>query len=89
MGDLEGSAYKIEATAYAGDRSFVSAAQRAAELYQYEPAHVDGTPIYSGAATKIKFRLSEGQVGARASNYQEIPHIFVAGRKRSDNGTTR
>ena len=89
MVDPEGSACEIEATAYAGDRSFVSAAKRAAERYQYEPAHADGKPIYSGAATRITFRLSEGQVGARASIYQEIRQIFVAGRKRSDNGTAR
>ena len=60
MVDLEGSTYEIEATAYAGDRLFVSAAKRAAERYQYGTAHVDGRPIYSGAATRIKFRLSEG-----------------------------
>ena len=65
MVDPEGNTYEIEATAYAGDRSFVNAAKRAAERYQYEPAHVDGKPIHSGAATRITFRLSEGQVGAR------------------------
>ena len=60
MVDPEGSACEIEATAYAGDRLFVSATKRAAERYQYEPPHVDGKPIYSGAATRITFRLSEG-----------------------------
>ncbi len=60
MVNLEGSTYEIEATAYAGDRSFFGAAKRAAERYQYGTAHVDGMPIYSGAATRIKFRLSEG-----------------------------
>ena len=60
MVDPEGNTYEIEATAYAGDRSFFGAAKRAAERYQYGTAHVDGRPIYSGAATRIPFRLSEG-----------------------------
>ena len=42
MVNLEGSTYEIEATAYAGDRSFFGAAKRAAERYQYGTAHFNG-----------------------------------------------
>jgi len=65
MVDPEGNTYEIEATAYAGDRSFVNAAKRAARRYKYTPAHFNGEPMHSGAATRITFRLSREQVGAR------------------------
>ena len=65
MVDPEGNTYEIEATAYAGDRSFVNAAKRAARRYRYTPAHFNGEPMHSGAATRITFRLSREQVGAR------------------------
>ena len=94
MVDPEGNTYEIEATAYAGDRSFVNAAKRAARRYRYTPAHFNGEPMHSGAATRITFRLSREQVGARpafvelykaffnqlkvGSTTQQINHTYAA-----------
>ena len=65
MVDPEGNTYEIEAATHAGDRPFVNAVKRAARRYRYTPAHFNGEPMHSGAATRITFRLSREQVGAR------------------------
>ena len=85
MVDPEGNTYEIEATAYAGDPSFVKAAKRAAKRYQYEPAHFNGEPMHSGAATRITFRLSERQVGARPAFVRR----YRAFSSQLENGATR
>ena len=85
MVDPEGNTYEIEATAYAGDPSFVKAAKRAAKRYQYEPAHFNGEPMHSGAATRITFRLSEGQIGARPAFVRR----YRAFSSQLENGATR
>ena len=64
MVDPEGNTYEIEATTYAGDRSFVDAAKTALLSYNYMTSHFNGEPMHSSAANKITFRLFRKQVSA-------------------------
>jgi len=57
MVDPEGNTYEIEATTYAGDRSFVDAAKTAARRYKYKTSHFNGEPMHSSAVNKVTFRL--------------------------------
>lgn len=58
----EGNTYEIEATDFAGDRSFVDAAKRAARQHKYVTGHFNGEPTRSASATKVTFRLFREQV---------------------------
>ena len=60
--DPEGNTYEIEATTYAGDRSFVDAAKTAARRYRYMTSHFNGEPMPSSAVNKVTFRLFSKQV---------------------------
>ena len=64
MVDPEGNTYEIEATTYAGDRSFVDAAKTAARRYNYMTSHFNGEPMHSSAVNKATFRLFRKQVSA-------------------------
>ena len=62
--DPEGNTYEIEATTYAGDRSFVDAAKTAARRYKYMTSHFNGEPLHSSAVNEVTFRLFRKQVSA-------------------------
>ena len=82
MVDPNGVPYEIEATAHAGHPSFVDAAKKAAMGYRYEPAYFNGTPIHTGAATRISFRLAGDIVGARrkfSNSYRAFFDLLESG----------
>ena len=78
--DPEGNTYEIEATTYAGDRSFVDAAKTAARRYKYMTSKFNGEPMHSSAVNKVMFRLFRET--SRCNNRTDQPNLSYANRFR-------
>lgn len=63
----EGRPYDITVVDASNEPGFGKEAMRAVKRWQYEPAHLEGTPIDAGSATMITFELSGGEPGEKRS----------------------
>jgi|GEM_PF-1199226 TonB family protein len=84
MVDPQGNTYEIEVTGFGGDKSFVKAAIRAAEQYQYQPARADGEAIHAAAAVLIRFAIEGIDRGAHRSFVQHYRNFTRAVAREDD-----
>ena len=64
MVNRQGEPYEIEATAFAGHKSFSKAAVRAIQRSTFKPARTNGETINAGTAVMTRFALSAQKRGA-------------------------